>query len=134
LFHKWQDGCLERIGLFSTCYGRGPGFEHEGRTDRHGLVNVGSERFHKGRGAGKSTTPGGHRLVSGKRKIAEKKSYEKKWLREARIFFERVCYPGVLVSEAYLGLEPPEPLFLAVSFKVNLFSPLRQFRKGSDEV
>jgi hypothetical protein len=36
-----------------------------------------SERFHEGRGAGKSTTPGGHRLVSGKEKLQRKNSYRK---------------------------------------------------------
>ena len=43
----------------STGYGRGSRFRHEGRRDGQGLVNVDSERFHEGRGAGKSTTPGG---------------------------------------------------------------------------
>jgi hypothetical protein len=32
---------------------------HEGRKHSHGPVSVDSERFHEGRGAGKSTTPGG---------------------------------------------------------------------------
>jgi hypothetical protein len=47
-------------------------------------VNVGSERFHEGRGAGKSTTPGGHiivsrkRIVTAKEKLHEKKSYVEK--------------------------------------------------------
>ncbi len=36
-----------------------------------GLVNVDSSRFHEGRGAGKTTTPGGHIIVN------RKNSYEK---------------------------------------------------------
>jgi hypothetical protein len=40
---------------------------HEGRTSGQRLVNVDSWRFHEGRGAGKSTTPGGHIIVSRKK-------------------------------------------------------------------
>src|SRR2546426_11268051 len=39
------------------------GFVHGGRRGRQGPVNVDSERFHEGRGAGKSTIPGGRKLV-----------------------------------------------------------------------
>jgi hypothetical protein len=35
-------------------------------------VNVGSLRFHEGWGAGKSTTPGGHIIVSKKKIVTEK--------------------------------------------------------------
>jgi hypothetical protein len=38
-----------------------------------GPVNVDSGRFHEGRGAGNSTTPGGHEIVTRKEKLQKKK-------------------------------------------------------------
>ena len=38
-----------------------------GRKHMQGLVNVDSSRFHEGRGAGKTTTPGGHIIVNRKK-------------------------------------------------------------------
>jgi len=84
----------------STRWGRGTRFRHEGRRDRRERVNVDSGRFHEGRGAGKTDTPGGHRLVnkkrivSGKEKLRAKNSYGKTGssLNE--------CYTGALVSRS----------------------------------
>ena len=39
-----------------------------------------SEPGHEGRGAGKTATPGGHTIVSEKRKVTEKMVTEKTWL------------------------------------------------------
>jgi len=47
-------------------------------------VNVDSECFHEGRGAGKSTAPGGRIIVSEKQKLREKIVAEKTFLPQAR--------------------------------------------------
>jgi hypothetical protein len=56
------------------------------------VVNVEFSTFHEGRGAGKSTTPGGRiivsekRIVTGKEKLREKNCYRKKKdLRQRRV-------------------------------------------------
>src|SRR3989442_14912823 len=46
-------------------------------------MNVGFSAFHEGRGAEKSTTPGGRIIVSGKRIVTGKKSCEKRIARKA---------------------------------------------------
>jgi len=55
------------------------------------VVNVEFSTFHEGWGAGKSTTPGGHIIVSGKRvvtgkeKLREKIVTEKKGLHQQKV-------------------------------------------------
>src|SRR5712664_1459850 len=59
---------------------------HEGRRARLGRLNVVLSAFHEGRGARKSTIPGGHRLVSRKRIVSEKEKAVQQKLQEKEIF------------------------------------------------
>jgi len=49
-----------------------------------GPMNVGFSAFHEGRGAGKSTTPGGHIIVSEKRIVTGKEKLREKIVTEKR--------------------------------------------------
>ena len=51
---------------------------HEGRTHRWKELNVGSARFHEGRGAGKKDHLGGSRKEFLRKKFSEKNGYEKR--------------------------------------------------------
>jgi hypothetical protein len=59
---------------------------HEGKNHWLEPLNVGNLAFHEGRGAGKKSPPGGHDLVSGikivngKEKLRQDKSYRKEML------------------------------------------------------
>jgi hypothetical protein len=89
-------GLESRSGLIMVDFTGNSG--HEGRRAGQGPVNVGFSTFHEGRGAGKKTTPGGHRLVKGKEKFEKKKSYRKT--------------PGVMIVDSSLALPSSLPVLL----------------------
>src|SRR5438309_11404009 len=68
------------------------------------LLNVGSERFHEGRGAGKSTT-GGHQKKNAKKKLVKKISTRKDKSREKNSYRKRDGHERRLVRNPRSFLE-----------------------------